>query len=1153
MDIATGVVYSVHEEINIPGRFPLKWERRYSTALLETKPGALGTGWTASYFATLREVKDGYEFISPEGDIDFFQDLDDTISKGGTIANFSSFQELHSKGNHFIVTQWDVQTYEITRFIFSTGKNGESWPLKRIENITGQGLDLFYDDSGRLFRIHQEIEKRDLVLAYNHHNQITSITLVLADNSRHVQVQYDYDDKQRLATVYNAPGDYDQYAYDSHHRMAREYVKNGAVYEFDYDEQGRCIRTSGTDGYDLKTFRYNDLLGRTEVKNSHGQITLYHWIPETGQVFEEIKPMGAVYKTGYDGFGRIILKTNPKGSVSRYKYDGYGNRCKIINGLEQATEIEFNENHQPVELTNPAGHVWRRYYNAIHQVICIENPQEIRYFFKYDDMGGIIEITDPSGHQLQQKFSPEGLLESATDWKDNLTRYRSDGYGRITGAIDPLGNNTTFQYDVLGNITQIDYADGTCATAQYDASGNLTKVTDRNGHTTRYDYASCNRIVKITDALRNAIELSWDSEPDRLISLTNSQGEVYHYEYNTVGDVVSEIGFDGRELRFEYDLYGNRMATFNGLGERIVFDRDGLGRLICITLPSGEKTIFSYNESGFLAETDNADTKISFERDSLGRMVREIQNGHAIERDFDKLGNIQQLRSDLGLTIDYQFDANNQLEQFTLNGKDSIQLKRDALGLEVQRLLPNQVRLNQQFDAMGRLTEQAVFAHANNPFRSPDDNVFPLIQRNYQYTGENLTQITDRFWGSTTYTYDPLQRLTQTLRNFGEGEQFQFDKNDNITKITRGESTFELTYGSGDRLESKNNTTYIHDDQGRRIQKTEKRPDGSEKIWHYTWDALDQLRSVTNPDGQEWHYAYDPFGRRIKKESSDGIIQSFVWDEDVVLHELNDENESTNWVFDPHSFSPLCKLEGDEFYAVVSDHLGTPRELLDRQGKIVWQVDYNAWGGIRKQKVADTDCPIRFAGQWYDDESGFCYNRFRYYDVETARFISSDPIGLIGGVNQYGYVTDPNLWADPLGLCNKETITDLIKKAKDDEVPYSTGHHVHTGIDVRKIMSNPDAVYLSTSKKNPKLIFRRGGDIVIVGGKGSNRNRVITGYGSSGLKGESGAKALGGNPTDMGEPITHAMVVDGKIPVRPGVDPLPKADLIRDNFGFIDE
>ena len=101
------------------------------------------------------------------------------------------------------------------------------------------------------------------------------------------------------------------------------------------------------------------------------------------------------------------------------------------------------------------------------------------------------------------------------------------------------------------------------------------------------------------------------------------------------------------------------------------------------------------------------------------------------------------------------------------------------------------------------------------------------------------------------------------------------------------------------------------------------------------------------------------------------------------------------------------------------DHLGTPIAAHNAKGEAVWTAEYEAWGRIRNETVSDglkANIPFRFQGQYYDEESGLHYNRFRYYDPEIGRFVSQDPIGLFGGMNSYEYALNPILRIDPLGL-----------------------------------------------------------------------------------------------------------------------------------------
>ena len=119
-----------------------------------------------------------------------------------------------------------------------------------------------------------------------------------------------------------------------------------------------------------------------------------------------------------------------------------------------------------------------------------------------------------------------------------------------------------------------------------------------------------------------------------------------------------------------------------------------------------------------------------------------------------------------------------------------------------------------------------------------------------------------------------------------------------------------------------------------------------------------------------------------------------------------------------------------------NDQIGTPRELTNEQGQIVWEAQYKTWGAVAKESYNQEESKItqsfRFQGQYFDAETGLHYNRFRYYDPDIGRFISQDPIGLMGGVNLYQYAPNPVGWIDPFGLSSKSFGCDCDGDGKDD-------------------------------------------------------------------------------------------------------------------------
>ena len=108
------------------------------------------------------------------------------------------------------------------------------------------------------------------------------------------------------------------------------------------------------------------------------------------------------------------------------------------------------------------------------------------------------------------------------------------------------------------------------------------------------------------------------------------------------------------------------------------------------------------------------------------------------------------------------------------------------------------------------------------------------------------------------------------------------------------------------------------------------------------------------------------------------------------------------------------------------DQLNTPRFVTNSKAEVVWENQADVYGYEELEADADFNKessftqPIRFQGQYLDEESGLHYNRYRYYSPKQQRFINQDPIGLVGGINHYQYAPNPVNWVDPMGLLCKE-------------------------------------------------------------------------------------------------------------------------------------
>jgi RHS repeat-associated protein len=1013
IDVATGVVSLTRVDVRVPGFVPLTWERRYSSAPSDPPTAPLGPGWAVRYFASLTPTAGGYRLFTPEGASYLFEDPEGRVARGRVLRDLGGFQELKTERGRLVLVRWDVDTGVVERFVFDAESPGRSGRLVAIEDVIGRGLDLEYDRAGRLARVVQRVERRALELAYLSNGMLGGVEFRAADGTREPVVRYSYDGG-RLTGVVDESGHTDGYRYGPDGRLGREEAKDGGAFTYTYDDKGRCAKFSGAGRYNEKSFRYVEAARLTYVTNSTGNTSVYEYLP-TGQVVRWVNPVGGETRTEYDEHARVVAKVAPGGGVTRYTYDDAGNRSSITDPLGHGYTFLHNDAHLGTTLVNPNGHVWVREYDARNRLTASVDPQGRRWAFAYTADGFTEAVTDPLGHRVRQRYQGGQLVEW-TDWAGNPTRFEYDRRGRLVGWTDPVGARVALRLDPAGHPVEVRWPDETTTRATYDAGGNLTSHTDAAGRTTRYRFAPCGRILEQVNPDDTRVEYLWETEPDRLAGVINEYGEVLTLARDAAGRVVQETGFDGRETRFEYDPAGNCVAVTNGNGERIVREYDPARRLTAVRLPDGTASEYQYDPSGRIVAAGNADIAVAVEYDPSGRIVRQTQGEHWVATEYNPAGAVARTSTSLGHEVRSDTDPNGRIVRLTTAGQQ-IGFGRDRRGAETVRTLPGGAEFTRRYDPLGRLIDQAARSGAGEE----------LVHRVYRRESTGAVRaIEDSHWGGAEFSYDPTDHLRQALRPLGASEQFEYDPAGNLTHVRRAgprPADVDIPHRPGNRIERAADATYQYDAQGRVVRMTRGGGERPAEVWEYVWNAHDQLRSVTRPDGERWEYKYDPFGRRVEKLGP-GRRTAFVWDHEVVIHTIDGPEDVTSWVTDPRKFTPYAKVRNGKVFSVVADHLGTPRELIGPDGAVAWRASLLAWGEVDREELTDpdADCPIRFQGQWHDAETGLHYNWHRYYDPRVGAYLCQDPIRLAGGLNPYQYTVNPVNGIDPFGLiCHRDT------------------------------------------------------------------------------------------------------------------------------------
>ncbi|MER6561661.1 putative T7SS-secreted protein [Streptomyces sp. NPDC001027] len=1163
VDLASGRMFLPQTDLSIPGILPLVFTRRTESGC--TAGHFLGPAWTSTVDERLQIDAIGVLHVTADG---LLIPYPHPVPGAPTAPASGRDRTLLARDSDGDYTVTDLDGGLIFHFTAPSGGDpggdGVAW-LSGVTERNGHTITVDRGADGLpLALVHSAGHRVNLSVT---DGLVTALSLAGAGEGGAdlPLMSYGYQDGN-LTTVTKPSGATTAFVYDDRRRVIAWIDSNDSRYDYLYDEHDRVVAEGGEAGHVQISLAYtgpDPETGHrtTTLTTSDGHATRHLFGPGC-RLLAVTDPLGHTTRFTYDARGNLLTRTDPLGLTTAFSYDEAGRVVRAVRPDGSELHTVRGPFGLPVEVVGPDGTRMVHEFDERGNRTAVTDQASSTTRYSYDRAGRLTSATDALGATTRVVCDAGGLPQEVTAPDGAVTRTERDALGRPVRITDPMGGVTRLQWHADGQLARHTGPDGATESWTYDGEGNLLAHTDASGGVSRFEYTHFDLPVARTGPDGARYEFEHDAEL-RLNRVINPQGLTWTYDYDAAGEIVSETDFDGRTLTYRVDAAGRLAARVDALGGTVSFERDRLGQVIRKDV-DGRATTYAYDRAGRLVEAAGPDGELRYQYDRRGLTKAELVDGRPVLYAYDVLGRRTRRTTPTGHVTSYAYGTNGLPHRLT-SGSRRIDFTHDAAGQELTRVFGDSITMTSSWDEAGRLSAQHITAGGR-----------AVNSRAYSYRADGrLTSVADRLSGARAFDLDQAGRVT-AVHAQGWTERYAYDDAGNQTSASwpsrhpGSEATGPRAY-TGTRVTRAGDVRFEHDALGRVVLRQKTRLSRKPDTWRYTWDTENRLTRVTTPDGTLWRYRYDPLGRRTAKQrlAADGESVAeevrFTWDGLTLCEQTSHQPDAPHTVavtWDHRDVVPLAQTEriltADDrqeeidrrFFAIATDLIGAPTELVDETGDIAWRSRATLWGATAWSRDSSAYTPLRFPGQYYDPETGLHYNHFRHYDPETGRYTSPDPLGLAPAPNPVAYVHNPHSGCDPLGLMPKYTkeeraqkridkvVDDIVERAQDGGFRKRHDYHGdtrHAFSDERvvEILKNPDAVYHSTGTAGT-FTFRQGDDIVVIDGPGTTQGQAITAYGPSGIKGDSGATALGGKPTDPGAPVTHEDIVNGRIPAKDG-------------------